>query len=226
MGNTLSKVERQGFADAVQNIMKGGITTATKIHQILQDDHDADLSLSSVTRYVAKIKDIISDDAFKTIRDHVDKVVPEDLIALEEMEKQCLDWAKEDPSELADRLTEAALLVDAEFDNWIVDLLKPAAGEKERRRQIKQIVRKAIGYVLKDARLQGKRIQAMMTAIKIIDLKLRQAGLLDEEGKGRIIIIDRSGDYDENAAEDGSEPRVPYLVKTSNPNSTGAPHDP
>ena len=42
MGNTLSKVECQGFADTVQNIMKTGITTATRIHQILQDEHDAD----------------------------------------------------------------------------------------------------------------------------------------------------------------------------------------
>ena len=115
MANILSKVERLGFADTVQNIMKKGITTATKIHQILQDEYDADLFVSSVTRYVAKIKDTISDDSFKTIREHVETVVPEDLKALERMEKHCLDWAKEDSKEATERLTEASVLVDGEL---------------------------------------------------------------------------------------------------------------
>jgi hypothetical protein len=52
-------------------------------------------------------------------------VVPDDLNALEEMEAQSLEWARED-------------------------------------------------------RLQQQRNQAILTATKIIDLKLRQAGLFDE----------------------------------------------
>ncbi len=215
MANIQSKVERQGLADTVQNLMKNGVTTATKIHQILQEEHGADdLSLSSVTRYVAKIKHTISDDAFKTIRDHVEKVVPDDLVALEDMEKQCLDWAKEDPKEAADRLTEAALFIDGELDSWIEIISSlPVANEKDRKKRVMQIVRKAIGYVLKDARLQNKRIQAMTTAIKIIDLKLRQAGLLDDEGRGRIIIIDSSKDFDESAGGEMRIPYTPHLVK-------------
>ncbi len=223
MGNTLSKVEREGFADKVQSMMKSGITTATKIHQILKDEYDANLSVSSVTRYVAKIKDTIAGDSFKTIRDHVDSVVPEDLKALEAMEKQCLDWAKEDPGEMAERLAATAILVDSEVNDW-VDLILSVPGAKDRIVKIKRIVRKVAGYILKDARLQNKRIQAMNTAVKIITLKLQQAGLLDDEGKGKIIIVDRSSDYNEAADEPGFV-SIPYIVKANIPETKGEKPD-
>lgn len=219
MGNTQSKVERQGYADTVQNIMKGGITNATKIHKILVEEHKADLSLSSVTRFVSKIKDTISDDAFKTIRDHVEKVVPEDLVALEAMEKMCLEWVNEDPGEMAERLAEAVVLIDNEVNAWF-ELLMEFGSEQNREKKIKRIISKAIGYVLRDARLQNKRIQAMNVAIKIITLKLQQAGLLEDEASGRIIILDRSKDYDEQASKQGFV-TVPYLVKASDPKNKG-----
>lgn len=225
MGNTLSKVERDGFADTVQKLMKGGMTTATKIHQVLKDKHGAKLSLSSVTRYVVKIKDTISDDAFKTIREHVEKVVPEDLIALEEMEKMCLDWANEDSKEMADRLADAAILIDRDVNEWVALLMEVSTGTN-RDKKIKQIIRKAISYVIRDARLQTKRIQAMNTAVKIITLKLQQAGLLEDDASGRIIILDRSKDYDKNASKQDFI-SVPYLVKASEPDNTGgAPRGP
>lgn len=219
MGNTQSKVERQGYADVVQNLMKGGITNATKIHKVLIEEHEADLSLSSVTRFVSKIRDTISNDAFKTIRDHVEKVVPEDLVALEAMEKMCLDWVNEDPGEMAERLAEAVVKIDGEVNAWF-ELLMEFGNEKNRDKKIKRIIRKAVGYVLRDARLQNKRIQAMNVAIKIITLKLQQAGLLEDEASGRIIILDRSKDYDEHATEKDFV-TVPYLVKASEPPKGG-----
>jgi len=215
MANTQSKIEKLGYAETVQELMKGGITVAKKIAEILRTEHGADVSDSSVTRYVAKIKHTIKDDAFKTIRDHVDKEVPKDLDALEDMERQCLDWAFEDPKELAERLTDAISLVDGELDKWILLLENPIGEEKNRRVVVKQIVRMALDYVLKDARMQAKRIQAMNTAIKIIDLKLRQAGLLDDDTKGRIIIFDSSKDYDESKHGDQAGSFMPYVVKTS-----------
>jgi len=213
MANTQSKIEKLGHAETVQNLMKNGITVAKKIAEILRTEYRADVSDSSVTRYVAKIKDQINDDAFKTIRSHVDKELPKDLDALEEMEKQCLDWAKEDPKELADRLTEATALIGGELDSWIQLLNSPVEQEKDRKNIVKQIVRRAIGYVLKDARMQAQRIKAMNMATKIIELKLKNAGLLDDETKGRIIIIDSSEDYEKFQSGDKMDGFKPYVVK-------------
>ena len=139
MANTQSKIEKLGLAETVQKLMKNGVTVAKTIAVILRTEHGVDVSDSSVTRYVSKIKDLISNDAFKTIREHVDKELPKDLDALEEMEKQCLNWAKEDPKELADRLTEATALVAAELDKWVSLFNSPLDQEKDRKNFVKEL---------------------------------------------------------------------------------------
>ena len=57
-------------------------------------------------------------------------------------------------------------------------------------------------------RMQKKRIEAMAQAVKIIELKLRHAGLLDAETQGRIVIVDRSDEYDPEGKQQSD--RVPF----------------
>jgi hypothetical protein len=193
MANTQSKIEKLGLAREVNTLVTSGINSGKEIGRRLRTDGHK-ISDSAVNRYLNKVGRQAKDQAADIIKDHVDRVVPEDLDALESMEDQCLKWANEDPKEAGDRLAGARLAVDGMFDHW-VDMLRPPADDAAREKAIKSIVSQCMRYVLTDARLQGKRIQAMTTAIKIIDLKLSKAGLLTEDGRGRIIIYDKSHEY-------------------------------
>ena len=58
---------------------------------------------------------------------------------------------------------------------------------------VRKIIRECLVYMAREDRLQIQRDKAMNTAIKIIEIKLRHAGLLDDEGKSPIYIMDRTG---------------------------------
>lgn len=125
----------------IQELAAEGLSGRRIAAQIKIEQPDVSVSDSAIIRYVSKLRKESEGEAFGIIRKHVDKVIPEDLEVLEEMEAQCLAWARE-------------------------------AGKD---------------------RLQIQRDKAMNTAIKIIEIKLRHAGLLDEEGKSPIYIVDRTG---------------------------------
>lgn len=215
MSNNRSKIDRLGLGDRVQELLKDGVTVGRKIGRILRDDGH-DISDSAVNRYLAGIRDKINGDAYKIIQEHVDETLPQDLDALETMESQCLSWAGEDPVDYTDRLAGAAMAIEGEAYAWldmfsrVLDAQKSSDDSDDSDNPdspdlsglVKGIIKRCLGYVQKDSRLQAKRIQAMATAIKIIDLKLSKAGLLDDDSKGRIYIMDRSNEYDPDADPD------------------------
>lgn len=217
MANTKTKIERLGLCDRVEEMLKSGIATGKQITEILRAEGHT-LSESSVNRYLQGVRDTITPQAFKLIRDHVDKQIPEDLEALEGMESQALEWAGENPKDIADRIRQARMEIEGEVDKW-ADMILTAAhdsSQKLRRKAVDRIVQTCLSYFTIDARAQNKRIQAMQTAIKIIELKLRNAGLLDDDTKGRIVIMDRSDEYEPQNKSTGGRTLYSVGVKDDN----------
>lgn len=214
MANDVSKIERLGLVERVHAMMTDdGITVGREIGRRLRaEGHE--ISDQAVNRYLAKVGRVATSRAEKIIQEHVDKVVPEDLKALEELELLCLGWSRENPLELADRMAGVVSAIDFEIDAW-ARMISEAAAEADpdkRKKLIGAIIKRCLEYTNKDARLQDKRIKAMAQVVKIIELKLSKAGLLTDEGKGRIVIVDRSDEY---VPHDPKAPakRTPFVVK-------------
>ena len=192
-----------------------GITVGREIGRRLRAD-GVDISDQAVNRYLAKVGRVATSRAEKIIQEHVDRVMPDDLKALEELEAYCLNWSRENPVELADRLADVKAAIDFELDQWASDL-KAAEAEKnpvKRGKLIRGIIKRCVDYVLQDDRLQDKRIRAMAQAVKIIELKLSKAGMLNDEGKGRIVILDRSEEYEPHDPKAPAESkRKAFVIK-------------
>ena len=181
-----------GLDVRIQELAAEGLSGRRIAAQIKVDRPDANISDSAIIRYVSKLRNEAEDQAFKKIREHVDKVIPEDLDTLEEMEAQCLKWAREVGKDRIDRMAEAAVLIKGKIDQWRLMLLEER-DEDGKRVLVKKIIRECLEIMAREDRLQIQRDKAMNTAIKIIEIKLRHVGLLDEEGKSPIYIMDRTG---------------------------------
>lgn len=182
-------IEKLGLSEVVQRLVAEGVTTRAAVAEVLRSQYDADVSDATVGRYLAKIKSSATSKAFQIISDHVDRVVPEDLNALERMEALAYSWAMEASIPQAKRLAAAAAKIADNLDYWksliLSDLDCPAV-------KIQEIIAACLSYVQEDAREQEQRLKAMRQAVKIIDLKLSKAGLLDDDTKGRIVILSRA----------------------------------
>lgn len=205
MANELSKIERLGLVDRVHSIMvDDGITTGRAIGRILRQEGQK-VSDAAVNRYLAKAGRIAGQRAERIIAEHVDKVVPDDLDALELLEKMTLKWSHEDPVELSDRLAEVSSSIEFELDVWrkLIDDAVMASDVIKKKAAVGHIIKRCLGYLLKDERLQDKRLKAMAMVVKIIELKLSKAGLLKDDGRGKIILVDASQAYtpDETGAD-------------------------
>ena len=206
MANRQTKIESLGLGNDVQSLLAEGMS-ARRIASRLRAIHpELDISDSSVIRYVSTVKQEASREAFAKIKDHVDRVVPDDLKALEEMESQCLAWAREAGKDRIDRMAEAAAQIANRLEEWR-DMLLEERDDEARRILVKKIIRECLEFMAREDRLQSQRDRAMNTAIKIIDLKLRQAGLLDDDGKGRIVLVNhQAGRVSVQSADGEYEP--------------------
>lgn len=212
MANRTTKVDKLGLSDEIQSLASQGMSGRSIAARIKTIHPEIDISESAIIRYVSECKAAAHEEAFAKIRRHVDRVVPDDLKALEEMEAQCLEWAREAGQDRVERMAEASVQIAGWIDRWRYMLLeeKDADGQQI---MVKRIIRDCLELMAREDRLQRQRDAAMNTAIKIIDLKLRQAGLLDEEGKGRIVIIDRQAATAEMQTEDERQGYKPFVIK-------------
>ncbi len=205
MGKT-TKIEQQGLAETVQELMSQGITTRAAVTEKLVSEYGADVSEATVGRYLAKVRRAAENQAYKTITDHVNKTVPDDLEALEEMEKQALEWSREAGASQTERAADAAEKIAGELDEWKERL----AGEKDAQ-VVRWIIKKCLGYLAADDRRQEQRLAAMKMVHKIIETKLSKAGLLDDDTKGRIVFMQR-GSGDSEGEDRGEKKNIIRLV--------------
>ena len=221
MANLQTKIERQNLAPRVQTLMKAGVVHGTQISAALKaDGHD--ISPQAVNRFLAKMRDTSRPLAATIFEEHVQKEMPKDLEALEEMEAMCLVWAREAEQDIKQRVAQAAVDLPGEAERW-KGLLKGMCSEnpKESLAATQEAIATCLGYLTRDARFQDKRVQAINQAVKIIELKLRQAGVLQDDDRGRIIIMDPR-DKDNpvlpttNHKGAPTSSTKPYLVHASN----------
>lgn len=214
MAHEVSKIERLGLAPRVARLMvEEGITVGREIGRILRKE-GVKISDAAVNRYLAKVGRVAKSTAEKIIQEHVDRVVPDDLAALEEMEALCLKWSKEETPELAERIAAAKATADFEVDDWVRVLSAvPASDIKARAAAVKEIIKRVVDYIAKDDRMQDKRIRAMAMAHKIIETKLSKAGLLKDEGKGKIVIVESSREYDPDERGEDKNQRKPLVIR-------------
>lgn len=206
MANTRTKIERLGLHDFVLGLYANGVVSVKEIARRIKVERGEKISEDAVRNHLSThVKPEFENAASVKIQEHVDRVVPQDLKALEEMEAQCLEWFRELPKEQAARLAHAATEIDSELDSWI-KLFKEAPARK-RAKVVKDIIRSCLELVNQDARQQDKRIKAIAMAVKIIEVKLGKAGVLEDDQKGRIVILDRSGDYDPSEGDAGTARR-------------------
>lgn len=188
----MGKIEKGGFSDVIQKLVADGITTRSAIAQHLREHYNADLSDATVGRFLSRLKSSASSKAFQIISDHVDRVVPEDLKALEAMESLAYQWAMEASIPQARRLAAAASKIKENLSQWRALFLSGQQDEDI----VKAIIETCLTYVQEDAREQEQRLKAMRAAVQIIDLKLSKAGLLDDDTKGKIVLLTRQAGVD------------------------------
>jgi len=209
MANRRTKIEIMGLSDRVQNLVAEGFSARRIAARLRNENPDLDISDASVIRFVATIREEAQTEAFQTIRKHVDKTVPDDLKALEEMEAQALQWSREAGMDRMERMADAAMQIAGHVESWRDILLNTEDVDGA----VRKIIKICLTYTLREDRLQDQRIKAMNMATKIIDLKLRQAGLLDEDGKRQVVIMDRTNEpLPDGAGENAKGSHKPFVI--------------
>lgn len=186
-----NKVIQMGIAGRIEQLIASGVTTSKDIAAKLTADGFV-ISQPTVSRWLREQKESRRETAQNIVREHVEKTVPADLDALEEMELQCLSWAKENNDEFASRL--AGRRVADHLPIWVEIITAvrasqfetPEDADKALVEAVKQIMSQCLGWIADDITLQKSRLSAMRMAAMIIDLKLKHA--IGGEGGSNIWI--------------------------------------
>jgi hypothetical protein len=193
------KIEQLNLGPRIMDLIGQGLGT----HDIAAKLRAEGIKISqpTVSRWVKDAREKSQAKAEKIFSDHVERELPKDLEALEQMEKFCLAWMAEEAGEKVKRISSWRRVNDSleEFAR----LLQFVPSDKERSAHVKTIIQKIMGWLVEDINQQKQRIGAMKMATGIIEVKLRNAGLLGDSEKGRIVIkpYDNSKPLDEAAGE-------------------------
>jgi hypothetical protein len=161
--------------------------TSRQIASALRSD-GFNISQPVVARWIKEQREKNLSRAEQVFSEHVDRELPKDLAALEEMERLCLSWSGEEPAAKAQRISAWTRVADSLDD--FVELVTgvPHQDEKGRRQVVERIYKMVLQWIISDINSQKQRLSAMKMATGIIEVKLRNAGLLGDNEKGRIII--------------------------------------
>jgi len=181
------KIAALGLAPRIEELISSGVTTSSAIAEALQKDGHR-ISQPTVSRYLKEERETRREETRKIVQDHVQKTVPTDLQALEDMEAQCLAWAAEDTAEFSHRL--ARQHISAHVNGW-ADKIREAASSitDDKLKIVKEIMTQVVIWITDDLALQKSRIFAMRMASNIIDLKLRYSGVIDGANEGGIYFV-------------------------------------
>jgi len=75
MANRRTKIDILGLGDRVQTLVSEGLSARRIAARIRNENPDINISDASVARYVSTVKAEAQEEAFRTIRKHMDKVV-------------------------------------------------------------------------------------------------------------------------------------------------------
>lgn len=188
-----NKIIQLGLAGKIESLIAEGVISAQAISARLAQDGYS-ISQPTISRWLKHQSDARRETAQQLVQEHVKQTVPADLVALEEMEAQCLAWARETNDEFAHRLS--GRCIADHLESWATTIQTAgkdiaAAGDEEeaervRRQAVRQIMDQCLAWIADDITLQKARLGAMRMAAAIIDLKLKHA--IDGEGASNILI--------------------------------------
>lgn len=222
------KVEKLGLAVQILEWNAQGVSTLEIANRL--NKTGTEINQSTISRWLKVQRETARPETAKIVADHVQKTVPADLDALEEMEAQCLARSREMKGDFSHRL--AALYIEEDLPLWCdmirsaeaimtareiavevancrVDGIKSEAGnntpvEDEKKSPLKKavesIMRQCLVYMANDQSLEKMRISARRTVAQIIDLKLKYSGILDGSQGGGIYFVDK--DNEEGLGQD------------------------
>jgi hypothetical protein len=191
MGNEVSKVERLGLGKKVRALWVAGVRSGREIARRVEEETGRKVHQATINRWLKPIRGEATQQARETVAEHVDREVSKDLRELEELQGQCLAWSREAGRDTVERAAEAAARIEGKLAEWLTRL-GGAKDEGERRSLARWMIREALSYAQLDNRRQEQRLAAILALVKIVELKLRQAGALQDE-KGHIYLVDHRG---------------------------------
>jgi len=186
-----NKISRLKLEATIEELIKAGITTSVGIAAALQE-RGHQVSQPTVSRYLKTVQQARQEEAQQIVNRHVQEKLPSDLTALETMEKQCLDWSKENNQAFAHRLAEQK--IEEAAPAWAELIAGVASGEpKEKNAALHDIVKQCLTWISDDLKMQTARLAAMRQAANIIEMKLKFTLGNKEEG-GIYFVNPSSGD--------------------------------
>jgi len=191
----VGKIQKHDLGPRILSLLTEEGKGSKQIAAILTEE-GFKLSQPTVSRWIKQQRENHEDEVQDIIRKHVTGVLPNDLQALEDMEEQCLAWAKEGPDTKAERIG-LWEKVKANFREWQGVLLSISleVSEKDLKKAMDPIIKQCLNWILEDINIQKERIGAMRMGSSIIDIKLKYSALLEGAKAGSIIIRPaKSGD--------------------------------
>lgn len=203
MAKKVGKIEQYNLTARVLEMATKDGKPSRIITRILKNEGYS-LDQATVSRFVKKMRELAQPSVSEIVEKHVIETVPADLDALEEMERHCLERARELKGDFSHRL--AALYIEEDLGKWVSllgeakeaisqsEVAEPEEKRDEIERVIESIMRQALLYVTNDLVLEKMRNAARRTASQIIDLKLKYSGILGADVSGSIVFKDRDED--------------------------------
>jgi len=187
------KIEKLGLVKRIEGLIAGGTTSSEAIAAALKTEGYA-VSQPTVARWLKRTREERREETQKIIADHVQETVPADLDALEQMEAQCLAWAKEENDAFAYRL--AGRNIAQNLSTWLGRILsinpasytEPEELDRARHDAVKEIMADCLGWIIDEFAIQKARLAAMRQGSAIIEMKLRFSGLIDSKD-GNVFIV-------------------------------------
>ena len=208
MGQKTDKITKHNLGPRILHLMTQEGKNSVEIARILTEE-GFKISQPTISRWITRERDSHKDEVRDIVHDHVSKVVPDDMKALEEMEKQCLAWSREGPDTKSERIAawekikESYAVVKDHLLSATPDTLNDI---------LNVFYKRCLNWILEDLDSQKERLSAMREARSIIDTKLKYAGLLEGQAGGNIFIGPAPHEEPSSDEEQESSNRVLHIT--------------
>ncbi|RJQ58024.1 MAG: hypothetical protein C4530_11465 [Desulfobacteraceae bacterium] len=162
----INKVEQLQLGERVLELSAAGLSTAKIADVVSRELKDESISQRSIARYLKEVREDRASETRAVVQEHIKATVPVDLLALDEAESYHLAIARNhgwDPGEIRKNFLSAL----SEKKHWTqAEIIETYEG----------IFRQAEKGQFYDVKI---RSAAYMNAVKIVETKLRFAGVLE-----------------------------------------------
>jgi predicted transcriptional regulator len=212
MGKKIDKITKHNLGPRILQLLTEEGRNSGQIAKILTDE-GFKISQPTISRWLSKERETHQDEVKDIVHKHVAQVVPDDLKALEEMEKQCLDWSKEGPDIKSERISAWPKIL--ETFNEVKNLLL-TVDQEDVKKVMETFYKRCLHWIIEDLNNQKDRLSAMREARSIIDTKLKYSGILEGATAGNI-FIGPTKDGEETKGDDAApHKRLLHLVGKDN----------